>query len=138
LDCQFNFCACDADNRETTENWLSPGGGAATYAMTVAHDDAGRLLVRQMALASIRIDRAAKQEAAALANKIRHASTEFDLARLKEVDRLFESIEDCPRDYRRRLLTQPEGVDKLVDALASVRDQLKAGLYRRWQPDHLG
>ena len=100
-------------------------------------DLAGRLLVRQMALMSVRIDRAAKQERAALAKKIRHASTEFELHRLKEIDRLFESIEDCPGDYRRRLLTQPEGVDKLVDALASVRDQLKGGLYRRWEPDHL-
>ena len=100
-------------------------------------DLAGRLLVRQMALMSVRIDRAAKQERAALARKIRHASTEFELHRLKEIDRLFESIEDCPGDHRRRLLTQPEGVDKLVDALASVRDQLKGGLYRRWEPDHL-
>ena len=93
---------------------------------------ASHLLIRQMALSSVRIERAAQQESAALASKVRNAAFEFDLARLKEVDRLFEEIEACPGDYRRRLLAQPEGVDKLIEAFASARDQLRTKAYLCW------
>ena len=35
--------AYDADNREAVEQWLPPGGGPATYSMTVTYDPAGRV-----------------------------------------------------------------------------------------------
>ena len=94
-----------------------------------------RLLVRQMALSSVRIERAAQQETAALATRIRNATVEFDLNRLREIDRLFDTIETCPGDHRRRLLTQPEGVDKLIAGLESARDQLQTKAYLSWQPE---
>jgi len=92
------------------------------------------LLVQQMALMSVRIDRAARQETAALAMQIRHAITEHDVRRLAEVDRLFGTIETAPADHRRRLLTDPDGVDKLAAALRSARTQLATGAFRSWGP----
>ncbi len=92
------------------------------------------LLVQQMALMSVRIDRAARQETAALAMRIRHAVTEHDVRRLAEVDRLFGTIETAPADHRRQLLTDPDGVDKLAAALRSARTQLATGAFRSWGP----
>ena len=93
---------------------------------------AASLLVRQVALMSVRIDRAALQEAAALAETTRHAAIEFDLARASAIDRLFHTIETNPAENRRRLLTTPEGVTRLIDALDSVRVQLGTGAYKSW------
>ena len=93
---------------------------------------AASLLVRQVALMSVRIDRAALQEAAALAQATRHAAIEFDLARASEIDRLFHTIETNPAENRRRLLTTPEGTTRLIDALQSVRDQLETAAHRSW------
>ena len=90
------------------------------------------LLVRQVALMSIRLDRAAIQESAAISLNIRHAEVEFDLVFAAEIDRLFNTIETNPADHRRRLLTTHAGVTRLIDALGSVRVQLETGAYKRW------
>ena len=95
----------------------------------------GMVLVGEMALMSVRRDRAARHEAASLALAARHAATEFDLARLAEVDRLFDTIDLNPADNHRRLLTIPEGVDRLIQALTSVKDQLEGGQARFWKED---
>ena len=96
-------------------------------------DMLGMVLVGEMALMSVRRDRAARHEAATIALAIRHAETEFDLARLAEVDRLFDELDLHPRENHRRLLTIPEGVDRLIEALTSVKDQLEGGQARAWQ-----
>ncbi len=96
----------------------------------------GALLVRQMALSSLRIDRAAQQETAALARLARHAATEFDLAHAAEVERLFDTIEDNPSEHHRRLLTSTAGIDLIDRTLDAIRDQVESGAYRLWQDTH--
>ncbi len=95
-------------------------------------DDLGMVLVHKVALMSVRAERAALRETAALSLKMRHAAEEFELQRLVEVDRLFDAIESDPAQVRRRLLTSTEGVDKLVGALEGVKQQLESGHSRNW------
>ncbi len=92
----------------------------------------GVVLVGKIALMSVRIERGARQEAAALATRTRRASVEFDLEREAEVDRLFDAIATNPRENHRRLLTTPEGVARLSEALRGVKAQLQRGLDRFW------
>ncbi len=92
----------------------------------------GALLIHLAAFMSVRIERSARLETAALTHVRRHAATEFELARLAEIDRLFQTIETDPRANHRRLQTTIEGVDLLLDALQGVRDQVELGLYRKW------
>ena len=98
-------------------------------------DMLGMVLVSEMALMSVRRDRAARHEAAAISLAVRHAATEFDLARLAEVDRLFDTLDLHPAENHRRLLTIPEGVNRLINALASVQDQLEGGQARFWKEE---
>ncbi len=93
---------------------------------------AGALLIRLAAFMSVRIDRAGQHEAAVLAMAQRHATTEFELARLAEVDRLFDTIETNPREHHRRLQTTVEGVDRLLAALGGVRAQVESGHFKKW------
>ncbi len=95
-----------------------------------------RVLVGQVALMSVRIERAARRETAAPATRMRHASEEFELDRLGQVDQLFDAIEADPREYRRRLLAQPEGVDKLIGALLGVKAGIANGTFRQWDAGH--
>ena len=48
----------------------------------------GKALLRQMATLSVRMERSAKQESAAIALRVRHAAEDFDRERLDEADRL--------------------------------------------------
>ncbi len=98
-------------------------------------DMLGRVLVQQMALMSVRIDRAARQEAARVGTAIRHAAVEFDLAQAAAVDRLIETIVDEPGENHRRLLTTTAGIDRLVEALTGVRDQLGDGQAELWRAE---
>ncbi len=92
----------------------------------------GRLLVHLAALMSVQIERSARHQTAMVAMAGRHAADEFDLARLAEVDRLFDTIDTNPREHHRRLQTTIEGVDRLLAALQGVRDQLRSGSYKTW------
>ncbi len=94
----------------------------------------GALLVRLAAFMSIQIERGGRHETALLARVRRHAATDFELARLAEIDRLFETIETNPRDHHRRLQTSIEGVDLLLGAMQAVRDHVESGYYKRWTP----
>ena len=97
----------------------------------------GQILVRQMATLSVRMERGAKQESAALATRVRHAADEFEEARLAEVERLFGGIADDPRDRLRRLRKSPEGVDRLILAWRDLRDDLTRGPRSVWTISHL-
>ena len=94
------------------------------------------LLIRQVALNSVRLDRAALHESATISLAVRHAMTDFDLAQAAEVDRLFGTIEANPAVNRRLLMTTPAGVTRLVDALRSVRVQLASKAFESWKPEH--
>jgi hypothetical protein len=68
----------------------------------------GAILVRQMATLSVRMERGAKQESAAIAARVRHAEEEFDDGRLERVDRFFECLDVDPRWALRQLRRMPE------------------------------
>ena len=98
-------------------------------------DMLGMVLVQEMALMSVRLDRAARHEAATLAQAGARASVAAELEELAEVDHLFDAIVADPGPNRRQLLTTPAGVDRLIAALTGVRDQLEGGQARHWGED---
>ena len=95
----------------------------------------GMKLVRDVAAIWVRQDRAREYETRALAARARRASIDFDRGRSDRADWLIENIEANPRAYRRALLAMPEGVDRLVDGLAMLLDDLN-GAAAVWTPAH--
>ena len=91
----------------------------------------GALLAHQIALMSVRLNRAARQESAALALKVRHAAADFDEARRAEAEHTLGYIGMEPITHRRKLKSTPEGVDVLVQAFRDLRDDL-ATHRERW------
>ena len=97
---------------------------AAFRAQLVDEGDAlGGALVRQMAIASIRVERAFRCETALAAERMRKAADLFDDERLTRVQTILGEIELDPVTVRRRLLAAPEGVDALIDRLRALRVQ---------------
>jgi hypothetical protein len=97
----------------------------------------GAALVRQMAMLSVRIERGAKQESAAIAARVRHAPDDFDEARFDEAERLFDGLADDPRINLRKLRKSPEGVDRLVVAWQELRADLARDPRPTWTASHL-
>ena len=92
--------------------------------------EVGKVLVRQMAVLSVRMERSAHQEAAAISSRVRHALEDFDRARLDEAERLLDTLGESPRIHLRKLRNSPEGVDALINAW----HDLKADLTREHRP----
>ena len=86
-------------------------------------DALGGALVRQMAIASIRVERAFRHETALAAERMRKAADVFDDERLTRAQEILGEIAIDPVTIRRRLLVAPEGVDALVDRLRALREQ---------------
>ena len=84
----------------------------------------GVILIRKMATFSVRSERAAGQESAALARRVRHAPEDFDEERYAEADRLFDGLHLDPRSHLRKLRRSPEGVDRMLEAWSELRDDL--------------
>jgi hypothetical protein len=97
----------------------------------------GAALVRQMAVLSVRMERGARQESAALARRVRHAAADFDEARFDEAERLFDGLADDPRVHLRKLRKSPEGVDRLVVAWQELRADLARDPKPVWTAAHL-
>jgi hypothetical protein len=98
----------------------------------------GSILVRQMAVLSVRMERGAKQESAALASRVRHAEEAFDEDRVERADFFFQCLADDPRWALHQLRRMPEGVDRLIEAwsglladLTRVRPSWTASHYER-------
>ncbi len=85
----------------------------------------GAALAHQVALMTVRLQRAARYEAAALAARVRGAAVAFDDAREAEAEKLLAWIEQDPPNHRRKLLAMPEGVDKMVRLLEHLRSELE-------------
>jgi hypothetical protein len=84
----------------------------------------GAILLGQMATLSVRMERGARQEFAAVAIRARHASDDFDAARSEAAKDLFKTIGDDPRAIVRKLLKSPEGVDVMDEAWQDLRAKL--------------
>ncbi len=97
----------------------------------------GVYLAHQIALMTVRCQRAARQETAALAIKVRHAAEEFDEKRNGEADHLMGWIGNEPVSYRRKLMAMPEGVDRLIDALLGLRSELDREGQLFWDYNHM-
>ena len=93
-------------------------------------------LARRLALLPLRKARAAEFAAIALRMKARPAAAQFDAARAHRADSLIEAIETNPRAYRRALLVMPEGVDRLIEELAMLLDDLTAPTANWGQTHH--
>jgi len=96
----------------------------------------GSFLAHKVALMTVRSQRAARQESAVLSTKIRRAASDFDEARNADADHLLGWIQSEPISYRRKLLATPEGVDRLIDALVALRDDLENQVTVQWNYNH--
>ena len=97
----------------------------------------GMLMVRQLALLSIRMDRAGDHETAAIAMKVRHAVEAFDDERFEEAERLMDSIGEEPRINLRKLRKSPEGVDRMIEEWTDLRDDLNREYRPLWTAWHM-
>ena len=95
----------------------------------------GMGLAHEIALSTVRMQRAAKQESAAIAFKIRHAAEEFDEARKADADHHLLWIEAEPIPHRRQLMSTPEGIDRLIGRLENVRSEIR-NPYIAWNYVH--
>ena len=88
-----------------------------------AGDVLGTLLVRQVAIASIRVERAYRHETALAAERMRRASDVFDDGRLVLAQEILGELAADPVTCRRRLLAAPEGVDALLGRLRALQER---------------
>jgi hypothetical protein len=86
----------------------------------------GVILIGQMATLSVRMERGARREEAALERRVRHAPEAFDRERVEWAGLLFDRMmqADDPRDLARELRTSPEGIDRLLAAWDDARGEL--------------
>jgi hypothetical protein len=90
---------------------------------------AGSILIVKMATLSVRMERAAEQESAHIALKVRHAADDFDDERLEQVNALFESLADDPHGPLIKLKRSPEGLEKLIRTWEELRVDLTLGAW---------
>ena len=93
----------------------------------------GRALARRAAMLSVRLERSAIREAAAISARVRAAEADFDEARADEVEEHFGQLEADPAGAIRRLRRMPEGVDRLVAAWKDLRWELARRDPMYWQ-----
>ena len=107
------------------EEDLRPSGGVA------------RFLVQRAALLSVRLDRAAIQEAASLTASILAVGSDMPTADADAgMESLFEALQDRPSLARQELLDQPAGIDRLVAALRTLQARLNADPIGAWGAGH--
>ena len=106
---------------------------AALEAQLVPEGDVlAALLVRQVAVASIRIERAFRHETGLAAERMRKAADVFDDERLTRAQQILGEIELDPVTVRRRLLVAPEGVAALIGRLQALRVQTDTTRFLAW------
>ena len=84
----------------------------------------GVYFAQQIALMTVRTQRAARQESAALASRVLHAEAAWDEDRAAEADHLMGWIGVEPVAYRRKLMATPEGCDRLIGGLRGLLEEL--------------
>ena len=97
---------------------------------------AGQILVHRLAFLSVRLERAAEQEAAHLGEAIRHAREDHDEVREDEVEGLLDALAEHPARSVRKLLKSPEGVEALAREWLALRSDLARTNGRTWTGAH--
>jgi hypothetical protein len=97
---------------------------------------AGQILVHRLAFLSLRLERAAEQEAAHLGEVIRHAREDHNEAREDEVEDLLDALTEHPARSVRKLLKSPEGVEALATEWLALRSDLARTNGRTWTAAH--
>jgi hypothetical protein len=97
----------------------------------------GVILVSQMAMLSVRMERCAEQEIAAVASRVRNAASEFDEARYQRAEELLLGLGENPRGNLRRLLKMPEGVELMFQSWNDLRSDLSREGKPLWTAAHL-
>jgi hypothetical protein len=87
----------------------------------------GKILVRDLATQSVRMERAGREESAAIAERVRHAVDAFDQDQHDRAGTLMLGLAEDPRGNLRKLRRTPEGVEALLDAWDELRDALANG-----------
>jgi hypothetical protein len=97
----------------------------------------GKILVGQIATLSVRMEKGAKREEEALAGRVRHSAEAFDHDRIDCAEFLFKTIADDPRANLIDLRRSPEGVARLIEAWAELRDILtRSDVLFSWGASH--
>jgi hypothetical protein len=97
----------------------------------------GQALVRQLAMLSVRMERAAQHALASSARRVRHAADDFDEQRIERAEDLLAAIAESPRRSLRKLRRMPEGVDVLVAEWGDLRADLTRAGRPCWTASHL-
>ena len=95
-------------------------------------DVLGALMVRQVAISSIRIERAFRNETALAAERMRRAEVVFDDERLVLVQAILGDMSIDPITCRRRLLMATEGIDAMIVRLRALREQTDTSRIVLW------
>ena len=93
-------------------------------------------LARRVAIAGIRLGRAAEHESAIISSRMDSAIAEHDEARLADVDHLVSWIAKEPATHARRLRATPEGLERLIKELEGLRSALVHPGGCRWDFHH--
>ncbi len=87
---------------------------------------------------SVRAERAGELENAMLDMMVRDAVEVFDRDRADHAEALFGALNDNPRSYTRQLKRMPEGVNLMLAAWRTLRDDLARVGRNAWGISHLG
>ena len=100
-------------------------------------DDYQEWLVERAALASVRVDCCVKVDESRLAERRRHAFTDWDKARDIQVAQWAEALDERPAEALRELKGMAEGCDWLHDQWDDLREVLdEAGTWDERQAEH--
>jgi hypothetical protein len=94
--------------------------------------ESGSILVEQMAMLSVRMERCGRRETAAVAKRVRHAATNHDAELVDAAEVLIKTLGEDPRVRLRALKRFPEGVVALVEAWTDLRAGLVLTSDRGW------
>ena len=95
-------------------------------------DVMARLLVRQVAVLTVRHERGFRHENATLAERMRQAADAQDDARRAVAEQLLDRIAIEPATSHRRLMATPEGVDCLLGRFRALQQAAAPRTYLLW------
>ncbi len=105
---------------------------AALTAEMAPKSTMGAILILQMATLSVRMEQGARREFASVAERVRHAATDYDVEQIERAEQLMAAIGDDPRGSLRRLKRFPAGVDLLLDSWRALRADLTVEGSPKW------